>query len=42
MSRERLNGLVMVSIEKEVLKNIDYNSIIVDFLSKNSKRVNLI
>ena len=37
MSQERLNGLAMVSIEKEVLKQIDCNSIIIDFLSKNSK-----
>ena len=34
MSQERLNGLAMVSIEKEVLKQIDCNSIISDFFNK--------
>ena len=42
MSQERLNGLAIVSIEKEILKQIDCNSIISDFLAKNTRRGNLI
>ena len=41
MSQERLNGLVMVSIERYMLEQIDCNSLIVDFLFKNARRVNL-
>lgn len=42
MLKEMLNGLNMMSIEKEVLRQIDYNSIIVDFLLKYCRRINLI
>ena len=42
MSQERLNGLAIVSIEKEILKQINCNSIISDFLAKNTRRGNLI
>ena len=41
MSQERLNGLAMVSIEKYKLEQIDCNSLIVNFSSKNARRVNL-
>ena len=41
MSQETLNGLTMVFIEKHMLEQIDYNSLIIDFLSKNARKVNL-
>ena len=41
MSRERLNGLAILSIEKHMLEQIDFNSLIIDFLSKNAYRINL-
>ena len=41
MSQERLNGLAILSIEKYMLEQIDFNSLIIDFLSKNACRINL-
>ena len=41
MSQERLNGLTILSIEKHILEQIDFNSLIIDFLSKNACRINL-
>ena len=41
MSQERLNGLAILSIEKHILEQIDFNSLIIDFLSKNTCRINL-
>jgi hypothetical protein len=38
MSQERLNGLASLCIEKKVLNDIDINSIIDDFVSKNVRR----
>ena len=33
MSQERLNGLALISIQKEMLKEIDYNKLINNFAS---------
>ena len=41
MSQERFNGLAILSIEKHMLEQIDFNSLIIDFLSKNICRINL-
>ena len=38
MLQERLNGLAMLSIENEMVKEIDYSSIISDFVAKNPRR----
>ncbi|XP_074305277.1 uncharacterized protein LOC141640371 [Silene latifolia] len=38
MSEERLNGLAMLSIEKELLENINVDVIIDDFASQNARR----
>ncbi|KAM3413361.1 hypothetical protein ACQJBY_004503 [Aegilops geniculata] len=38
MSQERLNGLAMCCIEKDMLDNIDLDTIISDFASKNARR----
>uniref|UniRef100_A0ACD5VUM1 Uncharacterized protein n=1 Tax=Avena sativa TaxID=4498 RepID=A0ACD5VUM1_AVESA len=38
MSQERLNGLVTICIEKELLDEINVNNIISDFASKNVRR----
>ena len=41
MSQERLNELTILSIEKHMLAQIDFNSLIIDFLFKNACRINL-
>jgi hypothetical protein len=38
MSQERLNGLAMCSIEKNILDTIDLNTVIDDFASRNARR----
>ena len=38
MTQERLNGLAILSIESEFLKNLDYRKIIEDFASRNARR----
>ena len=36
MSQERLNGLAILSIESKFLANVDYDSLIEDFASRNA------
>ena len=38
MSQERLNGLAILCIEKKLLDEIDIDTIIIDFVSKNIRR----
>ena len=38
MSQERLNDLTILCIEKNMLENIDVNTIINDFASRNTRR----
>jgi hypothetical protein len=38
MLQERLNGLAMCSIEKDILDTIDLDNILEDFASKNAQR----
>lgn len=38
MSQERLNGLAICCVEKDVLDNIDLDTVINDFASKNARR----
>jgi hypothetical protein len=38
MSQERLNGLAILCIEKILLDEIDIDTIITDFASKNVRR----
>ncbi|KAL9154317.1 hypothetical protein ABFS82_10G106500 [Erythranthe guttata] len=38
MSQERLNGLALLTIEKDMLENIEYDDIIDDFASKSATR----
>ena len=38
MLQERLNGLAMCSIEKDILDNIDLDTIINDFALRNAQR----
>ncbi|KAI8564097.1 hypothetical protein RHMOL_Rhmol03G0156000 [Rhododendron molle] len=38
MSQERLNGLAMLSIEKDMVPKLDYNSLITTFAAKNARR----
>jgi hypothetical protein len=39
MSQERLNGLEILSIEKNMLKKIDYKSLIKSFASKRARKM---
>ena len=39
MSQERLNGLTILSIEKELIEKLDYVNLINTFASKNARRV---
>jgi hypothetical protein len=38
MSQERLNGLAMCSIEKDILDTIDFNTVLEEFASRNAQR----
>ena len=40
MSQEMLNGLAILSIEKDMLENIDVNVINNDFASQNARKKN--
>jgi len=40
MSQERLNGLTILSIEKEMLKKLKYKNLISNFASQKVKRMN--
>lgn len=42
MSQERLNGLAHLSIENDILYDIDLKKIIKDFASKKARKVNFI
>ena len=39
MSQERLNGLAILSIEKELVEMLDYVNLINTFAFKNTRRV---
>ena len=39
MSQERLNELVILSIEKNMLEKIDYKSLINNFKSKRARKI---
>ncbi|KAI8527135.1 hypothetical protein RHMOL_Rhmol12G0052200 [Rhododendron molle] len=39
MSQERLNGLAMLSIENDLVKEVDYTNLIDSFASRNARRV---
>ncbi|PRQ17899.1 putative HAT dimerization domain-containing protein [Rosa chinensis] len=37
MTQDRLNGLVILTVERNMLANVDYEKIIDDFASKNAR-----
>jgi len=39
MSQERLNGLAMLSIEKDILEKLDYKNLIKNFASQKARRI---
>ena len=41
MTQERLNGLATIALENDVLKKINYQDLIEDFISRNSRRMTL-
>jgi hypothetical protein len=40
MSQKRLNGLVILSIEKEMLKKLEYKNLRSNFASQKVRRMN--
>ena len=41
MSQERLNGLVLKTIESDILEEVDVESVVDDFASRHVKRAKL-
>ena len=41
MTQERLNDLAMIALESDILEKIDYESVIENFISRNTKRMML-
>jgi hypothetical protein len=41
MTQERLNALDVIAVEGDMLEKIDYEYIIEDFISKNTKRLTI-
>jgi hypothetical protein len=39
MTQERLNELAMISIESDVFEDTDYEGVIEDFISRNTRRM---
>ena len=39
MSQERLSGLVILSIEKEMLKELKYKNLISNFASQKTRKI---
>lgn len=39
MSQERLNGLIMLTVEKYIVENFEYVKLTHTFASKNARRV---
>ena len=42
MSQERLNGLAMISIDNEYLDKLNFDNLIEEFASKNTRRSNFL
>jgi len=39
MSQERLNGLAIISIERELVRNLDYDNLIKEFIEKEGRKI---
>ena len=42
MKQERLNSLALLSVENDVTKSVDIDSVIKDFANRKSRKVNII
>lgn len=42
MSQERVSNLALVSIEKELLKDLDYEDLVTDFAKMKARRICLL
>jgi len=40
MSQQRLNGLTLLSIEKDFINEINYDNLIDDFASQKARKIN--
>ena len=40
MSQDRLNGLAILSIEKDILANLEYKELINNFASQKARKIN--
>jgi hypothetical protein len=41
MTQERLSGLATIALESDILEKINYNAMIEDFISRNTRRMML-
>jgi hypothetical protein len=41
MTQERLNGLATIALENDILEKINYEGMIEDFISQNTRRMML-
>jgi hypothetical protein len=41
VTQERLNGLALIALENDVFEKINYEDIIEDFISRNTRRMML-
>ncbi|XP_056864601.1 uncharacterized protein LOC108851191 [Raphanus sativus] len=39
MSQERLNGLAVISIERDLLRNLDYETLVKEFIEKEGRKI---
>ena len=42
MCQDRLVGLSLISIENELLQNVDYNDLVSDFAKLKARRINFL
>ena len=39
MSQERLNGLAIISIERDLVRNLDYETLVKEFIEKEGRKI---
>jgi len=42
MNQERLSDFATISIEKEVMENLEFKSLLTDFAQKKARKINFI
>ena len=39
MSQEKLNGLAIISIERDLLRNLEYETLVKQFIEKEERKI---